>query len=321
MSLLRSSPGMVQSLAMKGASSARHVPRQRLQADVSGQSPPLASKLPLSMRFFISTPPAPSKSSIEMPDTYKATADMFSKQAAAYAASETHSMDADLMIMVKFAEPHQGQLVLDVATGPGNTAMAMAESGAQVIATDLAEGMLEAATKTARDRGLTNIIFQRGQAESLAFADDTFHLVVCRIAAHHFQNVPLFVKEVSRVLKRGGKFVLEDSLAPHNPEEKKFLDWLERTRDPTHVHSLSEVEWHNAVKAAGLSIAEETVFKKKHNFASWVSRTGRSKAEIEDITKNIFKASSEIRSKFFTIENHAIKYLHDEKIIFAAIKQ
>jgi len=38
-----------------------------------------------------------------MPDTYKATADMFSKQAAAYAASETHSMDADLMIMVKVA--------------------------------------------------------------------------------------------------------------------------------------------------------------------------------------------------------------------------
>jgi ubiquinone/menaquinone biosynthesis C-methylase UbiE len=245
---------------------------------------------------------------------------MFSKQAAAYVSSETHALDKDLQIMVEYAEPRQGQIALDVATGPGNVAMAIASSGAQVIAIDLADGMLEEANVTARQRGLTNIIFQRGQSEALQFGNETFHLVVCRIAAHHFQDIPKFLKEVARVLKRGGRFVLEDSMAPEDADIANFLNTLEKTRDPTHIKSLSAAEWRKAVKDAGLSITEETVFKKTHDFPKWVSRTGRTSAEIARINDAIMATPKKIKSALFTIENGQVKNLHDEKLILLALK-
>ncbi len=81
---------------------------------------------------------------------------------------------------------------------------------------------------------------------ALPFADAShgagFDLVTCRIAPHRFADVPAFLAKVTRVLAPGGRFVLEDSQAPNDPEIAAFLEDLERRRDPTHVHSLSEVE-------------------------------------------------------------------------------
>lgn len=76
-----------------------------------------------------------------------------------------------------------------------------------------------------------------GQAEDIKFESNTFDIVVCRIAPHHFRNVPLFVSECARVLKPGGRLVIEDSMSPEDREVAAFLENLEWERDNTHVHS------------------------------------------------------------------------------------
>ena len=69
--------------------------------------------------------------------------------------------------------PRKCERVLDIATGTGLTACHISRSGANVIGTDIAQGLLDAASQLAEEEGLT-IDWQLGDAEKLLFADDSF---------------------------------------------------------------------------------------------------------------------------------------------------
>jgi SAM-dependent methyltransferase len=187
-----------------------------------------------------------------------------------------------------------------------------------VIATDLAPGMIETARRLAAERGLANVLVQFAEAAALPFADASFDLVTCRIAPHHFPDVPGFVAEAARVLKARGRFVLEDSLAPDDPETAAFLDDLEKRRDRTHVHSLSEAEWRAAIAGAGLGIVRETVYAKVHDFALWIGRTGLSESEIAAIKAHVLAAPPAVRAALFDIAEETVRHLRDRKLILRA---
>lgn len=253
-----------------------------------------------------------------MNDTKRETAAHFSRQAEAYAASPSHARGADLDIVAEFAAPGPDDICLDIACGPGHTALRMAETARRVIATDLAPGMIETARRMAAERGLANVLVQFAEAAALPFADASFDLVTCRIAPHHFPDVPGFVAEAARVLKAGGRFVLEDSLAPDDPETAAFLEDLEKRRDRTHVHSLSEREWRAAIAGAGLRIVRETVYAKVHDFGSWIRRTGLSEPEIAAIEAHVLAAPPAVRDALFDIAGGAVRHLRDRKLILRA---
>ena len=219
-------------------------------------------------------------------------ADPFSRRAQAYADSPTHARDADLDIVADFATPGANDWCLDIACGAGHTALRMAEAAGQAIAADIAPGMIDAARRRATERGLANLRVQYADATALPFAPGSFDLVTCRIAAHHFPDVPAFLAEVARVLVPSGRLVMEDRLAPEDPDQAAFLEELETRRDPTHVHSLSRAQWRAATHAAGLRITRVTVFEKVHECAPWVRRTGLDEARIAQITGRILAAPS-----------------------------
>ena len=126
-----------------------------------------------------------------------------------YAASQVHGEGYTLAVIVEFAQPTGSERVLDVATGTGFAAFAVAPKVARVTATDLTYGMLVKARELASERGLSNIEFQVAAAESLPFAAESFDIVTCRIAPHHFQDVRAFLSgEPSRAATFG--FVLHD---------------------------------------------------------------------------------------------------------------
>ncbi len=245
-------------------------------------------------------------------------AGQFSRRARAYAESPTHARDADLDIVADFAAPGAGDRCLDIACGAGHTALRMAAAAGQVIAADIAPGMLDATRRLAAERGLTNVIVHYAAADALPFAATSFDLVTCRIAAHHFPDVGAFLTEVARVLVPSGRLVVEDSLAPEDPGQVAFLEDLETRRDPTHVHSLSRAEWHAAIGAAGLRITRETVFEKVHEFAPWVRRTGLDEARIAELTGHILAAPPAIRDALFDLQGARIVHLRDQKLILRA---
>src|SRR5690606_28333148 len=85
--------------------------------------------------------------------------------------------------------------VLDIATGGGHIANALAPLAGRVTACDLTEDMLQAASAFIAAGGHTNVDFAVADAEALPFADASYELAACRIAAHHFPDIPAFVRE------------------------------------------------------------------------------------------------------------------------------
>ena len=100
-----------------------------------------------------------------------------------------------------------GQHVLDVACGPGIPSLMVAPlvgGDGAVVGIDLAPGMVELAKKKAEKAGLTNVTFREADAESLPFPDDSFDVVLCNHGLVHTTDRATALREMRRVLKRGG---------------------------------------------------------------------------------------------------------------------
>ncbi|HYX48124.1 MAG TPA: class I SAM-dependent methyltransferase, partial [Ktedonobacteraceae bacterium] len=127
----------------------------------------------------------------------------FSRTAENYIASFSHRAGDDLQRLIELGEWTPQLTALDIATGGGHTALAIAPYVAQVTVTDLTPRMLEKAREFLLAQGITNAYFQMADAEQLPFSPASFDRVTCRIAPHHFPDLSKFVLEVARVLKPG----------------------------------------------------------------------------------------------------------------------
>ena len=175
--------------------------------------------------------------------------DAWSGRADAYRTAVEQREGEDLDLIVAWCEG--AETGLDVATGGGHVARRLREAGVRVTSVDPAPGMQP------------DVI---SRAEDLPFADDSFDVVVCRIAAHHFDDVPAAVREMARVSR--GLVVIEDTLFASEQVEA-----AERLRDPTHVRSHTEDEWRRFLDDAGLEIEAVERHEKRRPLAAWLART------------------------------------------------
>ena len=111
----------------------------------------------------------------------------------------------------------KGLKVLDLGCGDGTTALPEAKLGADVLGVDIANNLVAAGNKRAKEHGLTNCKFQEGDASNLhELKDDMFDLVVSIFGAM-FAPKPFDVaKEMMRVTKPGGRIVMGNWI-PNDP--------------------------------------------------------------------------------------------------------
>ncbi|MCA9879943.1 MAG: methyltransferase domain-containing protein [Thermomicrobiales bacterium] len=196
----------------------------------------------------------------------------FGAVAAAYATSSVHAAGEDLAALLEAAKLQGGERVLDVATGAGHTAIALARHGAHVTAFDLTAQMLAAAQHLAESQGVTTITYVAGDAEALPFPDASFDIVTCRYAAHHFPHPAQAAREWARVLRPGGRLLLGDVVAPDDVASDTFLNTAEILRDPSHVRDHTIPQWTAMLEAAGLTVTVVGVFPLRLEFAAWTTR-------------------------------------------------
>ena len=177
--------------------------------------------------------------------------DLWSERAAAYRESATHAAGDDLDLVVAWCEPAEGVTVLDVATGGGHVARRLREEGATVVTVDQAPGMQP------------DVI---APADHLPFADGSFDVVACRIAAHHFPDVLAALREMARVARE--RVVLCDNTFTSEAAEE-----ADRVRDSSHVRNYSVPEWHSFFELAGLEVADEVAMVRETDFDAWLDRT------------------------------------------------
>ncbi|MCE5192234.1 MAG: methyltransferase domain-containing protein [Actinomycetia bacterium] len=204
-----------------------------------------------------------------MTDPKSLSRERFAEHADEYVKSPTHAAGADLDKLVELTHAQPEWVALDVATGGGHTAIAVAPLVAGMVALDLTPEMLDAARGLAEERGIAGIEFVLGDAEALPFADESFDLVTCRIAAHHFPDIQRSVDEVARVLRPGGRFVLQDQCVPESAASAAFVNLFDRLRDPSHSRALSQSAWAEVVRRSRLSLGESAHFEKRMALTEW----------------------------------------------------
>jgi ubiquinone/menaquinone biosynthesis C-methylase UbiE len=100
--------------------------------------------------------------------------------------------------IASFLAPIDGRRVLDVGTGTGRAAIALARQGAEVTGVDASAEMLAVAEQRAQQHGV-RVTFQHGDAHQLAFADRGFDCVVCLRVLMHTPGWKRSLAELCRV--------------------------------------------------------------------------------------------------------------------------
>jgi ubiquinone/menaquinone biosynthesis C-methylase UbiE len=168
---------------------------------------------------------------------------------------------------------------LDVAAGAGHTGLYLASIGWQVTLADISTAMLQQVSTAARERGLKVEIRQHA-AEAFPYADATFDLVTCRVAAHHFSDPAAFVRETARVLKPGGAFLLIDgSIEDGQPVAEEWAHNVEKLRDPSHHRLLSPGTWTKLCEDAGLRVVFSELQPFKQPDVNWYFDTSNTTPE------------------------------------------
>ncbi len=166
----------------------------------------------------------------------------FTRQAESFAAADVVHNRERLARLVNAIDPAPHARALEIATGPGNVAMAMAERCREVVGVDITDAILAVAERNRRERGIANVRFQHGDADHLPFADSEFDIVFCRFAFHHFEDPVVALREMARVCRCGGTVAAEDLAASEIPERAAFQDRYERLRDTSHTRALPTSE-------------------------------------------------------------------------------
>ncbi len=176
----------------------------------------------------------------------------FGPVAANYTRGAFHSAAERLREVVDLAQPRVDELAVDVATGTGHTALAIAPHVRRVVGVDFTPEMLAEAVKLAASRGVANADWVLADAQAMPFADATFDLYTVRAAPHHFLDIEQALRESARVLKPGGRACYVDCSAPG--EAREALHEVEVLRDPSHIRSYTIDEWTGLIEAAGLVV-------------------------------------------------------------------
>ena len=227
----------------------------------------------------------------------------FSQHADYYAQSSVHAEGDTLEVILNFADPKGTEKTLDIATGTGFTAFALAPKVEHVVATDLTPEMVGKAADLAQEQAIRNVTFSVAAAEALPFATASLDLVTCRLAPHHFQDVPAFLREVYRVLRKDGLFCMVDSVSP---ELERLITWqnrVETLRDESHVYGYPPSQWDAMITEAGFEI-EETAHTRNAlmSFLWWVRPQKNPPEVVRKIRETFAELSPDDAKTYYTVE-------------------
>ena len=165
----------------------------------------------------------------------------------------------------------KGLHVLDLGCGDGTTAIPEAKLGAEVLGIDIAANLVEAGSNRVKEFGLTNIIFQEGDAKNLVgLKDDDFDLVVTIFGAM-FAPKPFDVaSEMVRVTKPGGRIVMGNWIPGDPTLVAQILKISSSYTPPPPEGFVSPMLWgvedHVIERFGNAGVAKENITFKKETF-------------------------------------------------------
>ena len=235
-------------------------------------------------------------------DSGSAAQRMFGSQAPQYAQSQVHAGDHRLDVVQRFAPAAGNEWVIDLGTGTGFTAFAIAANARRVVASDLTLPMLRETRRIGQERQLSNIMPLQNRAEALPIASDSIDLITCRAAGHHFSDLAAAFDEIRRVLKPGGALVMADSVSPEEDDLYHWFNDVELRRDYSHIENRKVSALEGMLAARGLRVVERELTATYMTFNNWVARTATPAAEVAALRRDFRNATPQAKAAFLIAE-------------------
>jgi ubiquinone/menaquinone biosynthesis C-methylase UbiE len=203
-------------------------------------------------------------------DTLELNQKAFGAQAKGFSSDgTTYADEAGLAWMLEGLPRSPDARALDIATGTGEFARALAPHVATVVGIDATDAMLDQGKKFVAQAGLENVEFQKGIVQNLPFDDETFDVVSSRYAFHHFADPKPVISEMARVCKTGGHVIIVDIVVP-NPSMKSEYNYYEWLCDQSHTRCLEAEEFQSHFRLFGLEVVSARMRDLEEELVEWM---------------------------------------------------
>jgi ubiquinone/menaquinone biosynthesis C-methylase UbiE len=169
-----------------------------------------------------------------------------------------------------FVRPQGDERALDVGTGAGALAFALAPLVREVVGLDPVPELLD----LARERALPNTEFVAGDGTALPFPDGSFDLAATLRTLHHVARPERVVAELVRVTRPGGRVLVVDQLAPDDAPAAALLHEFESVRDPSHARLLTDAELQELFATNRLVLIRERQEEERRDLPAYLDLAG-----------------------------------------------
>jgi SAM-dependent methyltransferase len=175
--------------------------------------------------------------------------------------------------LVAFVRPEPGDRLLDIGRGVIASAFGRRVRTVVSLAWDL------------RRRRPANVVVEPADPLQLPFPDDTFDIAACGPTFHHLASPRAALAEMERVLRPGGRVVLDDIIASGQKVRARYQDRLERLRDRSHPGYLRLSQIIAFIGETGLHVRRLQVQDLPREFNEWLIGGRSTLARIEHIRR------------------------------------
>lgn len=242
---------------------------------------------------------------------------IFGERAAWYSVSAAHTDPQVLARVGELAELRPADAVLDIATGTGHTAFALAPHCAAVTATDLTPQMLTEAVALRAQHGLDNVHLAAADVHALPFRDGEFQRITCRRAAHHFSDIAAALREMRRVLDPEGRVIIDDRSVPEDDFVDRCMNALDFCHDESHVRQYRPNEWHQLLETAGFDVTSVETYTRHRPLTALTD--GVSPTNVRRIHALLDGLTPAQRRALHLVDIEGEPYLNHWYILIAAI--
>ena len=169
--------------------------------------------------------------------------------------AETHADATQLERLLQYLTVQDEQSLLDLGTGAGYVALALARCcpASKVIGLDIAEQAIDRNNALVVEKDLHNVRFQVFGGVELPFEDDFFDGVISRFAFHHFPRRDVTLAELSRVMRRSGLLVVADAVRSE-VDDVDFINDFQHLKQDGHIEMLRRLNFVALFEQHGFSL-------------------------------------------------------------------
>ncbi len=199
--------------------------------------------------------------------------EIYNRTARQYEELVTPCKACQYMILLHELKLKGTERVLELGSGPGQLSIEIAKrlNGGRVTGLDISEEMVKLASRKAEERGLKNLDFRVGDISDLHVEDKTFDICVNSYLIHWIRDIPLFLQNIRRVLKDGGRLgIISPSTEWYGEIRQAYRKVMEHYREYLPEHALiepigikirTEEELHDLLSAAEFKIEKSIAFR------------------------------------------------------------